>query len=84
MTEKTENPDAKLVVESAEKLIEHFDSVAIFVTRHEPCEGGTFRLVAQRGNIYSNLGWVGEWLEAQHAITRARSVQADQQGGEHD
>lgn len=70
-------PEAKLVTEAVDKLGEHFDSVIILVTRHEASEGGTFRLVEQRGNLYANLGWAQEWLASQHAITRRRAIDAD-------
>jgi hypothetical protein len=43
-------------------LSEHFDSVQVFATRHEPTDGGTINVNFGAGNWFARKGQVGEWL----------------------
>jgi len=43
------------------ELSEEFDTVRIFVTRHDGAKG-TFAVSRGRGNIYAQYGHVREWL----------------------
>lgn len=52
--------DIELVENALNVLSEHFDSVSIFVNRHEG--DGTEHLSAGRGNFYARIGQVKEWL----------------------
>lgn len=46
-----------------EQLGEHFDSVSIFCTRHEPeTEDGTIQISDGCGNWFARYGQVREWL----------------------
>jgi hypothetical protein len=46
----------------ADKLMEHFDSVRIFCTRHTGENSVTAGCSAGRGNHYATLGLVKEWI----------------------
>ena len=50
------------------ELSEHFDTVAIFTTRHENHE--TFTTDEQSGNWYAIYGHISEWMEQQKEIQR--------------
>lgn len=55
--------DLKMVREAAERLGEHFDSVQILTTRHEPgTEDGTVNVNYGVGNWFTRYGQVREWL----------------------
>lgn len=55
--------DLERVKGAAESLGEHFDSVQIFVTRHEPSiEDGTINIAWSAGNWFTRYGQVREWL----------------------
>lgn len=48
------------------QLMEHFDTVQIFVTRHEPATlNGTVRADLGGGNWYARYGQAKEWLVIQ-------------------
>lgn len=55
-------PDIAAVETALDVLIERFDSVQVFATRHEPTEGGTVRIEIGRGNLYARVGQIREWL----------------------
>jgi hypothetical protein len=58
----TEDPDMELVKKACQTLMEHFDSVQIFVTRHEPYESeGTVNISYGDGNWFTRYGQVKEW-----------------------
>lgn len=69
--------DQAFLAAAIDSLGEHFDSVAIFVTRHESSKGGTLRLIQQSGNLYATVGWVRDWIIALDAIGADRAVEAD-------
>jgi hypothetical protein len=55
--------ETKLMDDALQGLGEHFDSVQIFVTRHEAGEkGGTLAVKRGCGNIYARYGQIREWL----------------------
>lgn len=55
--------DLKRIQLACEALGEHFDSVMIFATRHEPAEHqGTLTFRWGSGNWYARYGHVREWL----------------------
>lgn len=58
-----ESPDMQRLKLAAEALGEHFDTVQIFVTRHEPeVEDGTINAAWSVGNWFTRYGQVREWL----------------------
>lgn len=61
-------------VESAlRELSEHFDSVRIFATVHDPDGGdsdGTHAITRGYGNWYATFGFVTEWAERQNERSR--------------
>ena len=65
MSEKINDADLVLVRKACESLVEHFDSVQIFVTRHEPSSGGTIRSSQGLGDWYARFGHVYCWVKAQ-------------------
>lgn len=57
------NPDLDKVKRACEQLIEHFDTVQVFVTRHEAGQaGGTINVQFGLGNWYARSGQVHSWL----------------------
>lgn len=58
---------------TADRLGEHFDSVAIFTTKmSEDGEANVIFLSAHAGNFYATKGLVEEWIEAQRERIRAK------------
>jgi hypothetical protein len=49
------------------QILEHFDSVRIFVTRSSSCDGRktTEAICRGSGNFYASLGYVREWVLVQ-------------------
>ncbi len=64
--------EAEMLRKHCEALSEHFDSVQIFVTRHDPSKDGTVAIHYGLGNWYSRYGQVFEWLGKQDEYTRDR------------
>lgn len=63
--------DLALVDQAVERLGEHFDTVQIFVTRHDQGEeDGTVSCIKGSGNYYARLGLVNEWLTKEDEKTR--------------
>lgn len=55
--------DLDRVKKAAEALGEHFETVQIFVTKHEPeIEDGTVNIAWSTGNFFARYGQVREWL----------------------
>lgn len=62
MSEKVDD-DLERVKRAVETLGEHFDSVHIFVTKHEPeVEDGTVNISWSAGNWFTRYGQILEWL----------------------
>lgn len=69
--------DKARIAEALKALNEHFDSVAIFVTRHEGNESGTTRIVDYDGNFYASFGWIAAWLEFEKGRMYERGHKAE-------
>lgn len=55
--------DIAMVKKHLNELGEHFESVHIFVTRHEPeLDKGTISLQLGIGNWFTRYGQISEWL----------------------
>ena len=68
----TEDSDMKLLHQAADQLIEHFDSVQIFASRHDMAnDDGTLDCTAGRGNWLARRGQVREWMLKQDEASRA-------------
>lgn len=53
--------DLEMLQKHVEQLGEHFDSVQIFCTRHEPPDG-TVNVSYGSGNWFARFGHVSDWL----------------------
>lgn len=61
----------ELISKHASELAEHVESVRIFVTVMSDADSDIwFEYSEGRGNIYSQIGQVGEWLERQRERVR--------------
>jgi hypothetical protein len=66
-----QDEDIARVKEACQALGEHFDSVHIFTTRHEPeIEDGTVVVNSGVGNWYSRYGAIVEWVTKQEENAR--------------
>lgn len=68
-------------------LGEHFDSVQIFVTTHQPAEvGGTLHAAAGVGNWYARFGQIREWMIRTEESTKCavRNEEIDEDDGDTD
>lgn len=74
--------DIQLVKDAADRLMEHFDSVRIFVTKHDGTTDTTIPFTTGAGNFYAQLGQVNEWKAEQNEITRTEARKSN--GGEGD
>lgn len=64
-----EDKDMEIVKKHAEQLGEMFDSVQIFVTRHEAGEhDGTINAHYGAGNYFTRYGQIRNWVNRQDAI----------------
>lgn len=60
---RQQEEDLKLLRQHVDQLAEQFDSVQIFVTRHEQGQlDGTISSTVGSGNWYARFGNVREWL----------------------
>lgn len=61
---KAEREEAvRMLDEHCNQLMEHFDSVQIFVTRHEEAKaGGTIYVNRGAGNWFARCGQIREWV----------------------
>lgn len=63
--------DIERVKRATKALGEHFDTVQIFVTRHEEGqEGGTVNVAWSQGNWFARYGQVREWVVKADERTR--------------
>jgi len=74
---KITESDQKTVDDLREKLLEHFDSVRIFVTRHDGETATTQSYESGGGNFYAQLGQVREWLGIQDQYQREYAKKQD-------
>lgn len=61
----------EIVRDATTRLLEHFDSVRIFVTIHRGERDTTFAHSAGGGNVYAQLGQVQDWLSCQDERSRS-------------
>lgn len=72
-----EESDLDRLRSACEKLAEHFDTVQIFATRHEPeQEGGTVNVAFGNGNWFARYGFIHDWMIRQNERTR-QGIRAD-------
>lgn len=77
MTNQNEK-DIEMLRKHLNELGEHFDSVQLFVTRHEPeIEQGTITLQMGIGNWFARYGQVTEWV-----IKKNESARMDERRAE--
>lgn len=54
--------DRNRVEAAASALIEHFDSVRIFVTKHDGEKDATGSFTSGKGNFFAQQGQIAEWM----------------------
>lgn len=59
---RQEQDDRKRIDDALKTLSEHFDSVHIFVTRHEGSLDGSIAANVSSGNYYARYGQIREWV----------------------
>lgn len=62
--------DVKNIDEIVGKLLEHYDSVRIFVSRQDGEKQVTTSVDRGGGNFYAQLGQVADWLTVQNTKTK--------------
>lgn len=65
-----ETPDMDRLQKVVDGLMEHFDTVQVFVTRHEHEREGTVNANLGEGNWFARYGQVCEWATKQNERTR--------------
>jgi len=65
-----EEADMEKVQKSVDGLMEHFDTVQIFVTRLDSERDGTVNVNIGAGNWFARFGQVCEWTTKQNERTR--------------
>lgn len=68
-----------MVDKKASELMEHADSVQIFITWHDGGSEVTKSYETGKGNFYARQGQIDEWLRIQHQFQRNYAVRKDQQ-----
>ncbi len=68
--DKESEADLKRCEDAARALGEYFDTVHIFVTRHESCRDGTVNIQWGQGNWFARKGQISEWLLREEEDTR--------------
>lgn len=69
--DKKTDEDVERLDRIVDALGEHYDTVQIFVTRHESGEkGGTVHTARGGGNYFARLGQIRNWLIYQDEETR--------------
>jgi len=70
-----------LVDQKCSELMEHFDAVQIFVSRHEGGAESTASYECGMGNIYTRQGQIDEWLRMQQQFQKNHAVRLDRKRG---
>lgn len=70
--------DRALVKKHCDQLIEHFTSVRIFITRHDPERDETKAFSRGRGDFYSQQAGIEEWVLQQRESTKRQVWQDDE------
>lgn len=68
-----------LVDKCRDQMLEHFDSVRVFVTKHNGGESETQSYETGGGNFYAQLGQVTEWLSIQEQYQRSYAMRKDKE-----
>lgn len=75
--------DVEIVQKVIDTLGEHFDSVQIFCTRHDPSvQNGTVRVHMGAGNWFARFGLVSLWLEMQKESERIKERKDEEEDDE--
>lgn len=73
--------DLKLISDAVDRLAEHFDTVQIFASRHEPTtENGTVHWEVGRGSWFARYGQIRTWLIQEEGWTRTRGANLRDRG----
>ena len=75
--EEFDNPETEIVQRHIDQLLEHFDTVHVFCTRHEP-DKGTFNISRGDGNFFARFGQISEWITQSNEQTKM-SVRTDEE-----
>lgn len=76
--ESTEDRELAMIQQHVDALGEHFDTVQIFVSRHDMAvEEGTISANRGSGNWFARFGQVREWLVKQDERARQISREED-------
>ena len=69
--EQLKKEQIALMQSHLDQLGEHFDTVQIFCTKHEPeTANGTINIKYGSGNIFARIGQCADWIEQQRQYTR--------------
>ena len=77
MPEIIPESDQNMVRECKEKLLEHFDTCRIFVSRHDGSKDETAMFDCGGGHFYAQLGQIFEWLEIQRQYQKNWAIRKD-------
>lgn len=70
--------EEQLIVDRAKaQLMEHFESVRIFVTKHSGADDETGAYTVGQGNFYAQLGQISEWVSIQDQHQRNDAIKRD-------
>lgn len=69
--------DRELLNDTLESLLERFDSVQIFVTRHRKGSKNTDYSTIGGGNWFARLGQINEWLVKADAVAAEEVADPD-------
>ena len=70
----SEDSDMDRVKRACESLLDHFDTVQIFATRHESGEkDGTVTIRFGLGNWFARYGHVKDWILIEEETSRMKS-----------
>lgn len=68
-TPPDKDPEIELLEKHIAQLMEHFETVQIFVTRHDAGQG-TFNINLGDGNFFARLGQVQEWITKSNELSK--------------
>lgn len=75
------NPDIERVTQALNTLVEHFATVHIFATRHEPAEAdGTINVSKGVGNWFARYGKVKEWVVREERRSQITTEKSENEG----
>jgi hypothetical protein len=68
-TNEDRNRELDIVKRATLGMMEHFDTVQVFATRHDPHgEGGTVNIQWGQGNWFARYGHIRNWVNIQEGI----------------